>query len=157
MSCLTLWCCSDHTSRFWHHIYEIHCINFLFQPLDCTQSILSAIIRDKGLITNNLYVFFLFWWIIATENQTVDTVWSLKGLYLQDFFRLLYMQTVSLSLTVVQKSVKREIDYYGPPLSMFFFSFSFFFMIISWDYFFIFFHLACTCIRKYICKDALDI
>lgn len=55
MSCLTLWCCSDHTSRFCHQIYEIHCISSWAFVLH--SALLSAIIRDKRLITNNLWFF----------------------------------------------------------------------------------------------------
>lgn len=111
-------------------------IAFLLEPLYCTRSLLSAIIRDKRLITNNLCFFPL----LMDNYDKKPNCWHCikpSRVIFERFFRLLYMQRVSPSLTVVQKVWNVTLIIKVFRLQYVFSFFFFFFMIISWYYFFI--------------------
>lgn len=134
MSCLTLWWCSATHPDFVNTYMRY--IAFLLGPLYCTRSLLSAIIRDKRLITNNLSFFPLLMDNYDKKPKCWHCIKPSRVIFAR-FFRLLYMQTVSPSLTVVQKvwNVKLIIKVFRFQYGFSFFFF--FFMIISWYYFFI--------------------
>lgn len=85
-------------------------IAFLLEPLYCTRSLLSAIIKDKRLITNNLCFFPLLMDNYDKKTKLLTLYKAFKGYICKIFPSSIYAKGFAKSYGSA-KSVKREIDY----------------------------------------------